>query len=196
MCGPVGSPGCQRASFAHVTLAKRRDPAQLGVVTRGEDDALGISTDAGRAAEDEVVLAEHRCALLRGASDPADRYRLAGEHGHVDLERAIGQAGVCRHLAALAEQHYVTGYDVTNLDRALPCIAYDPGVLGQVTGERLDRPLRLPLLQRPADQLHRPAKAEGMSPRRCITGAWARCCLNTWCRWPARAMSARSAPRR
>ena len=78
------------------TLRQRRDPAELRLHARGDDQCRRFAADTARAAEDQITCLDQwpgRAAKLRGAKDGL---RLAGQRGKVDLEPAFEQTGVGR----------------------------------------------------------------------------------------------------
>ena len=75
------------------------------------------------------------------------RHRLAGQRGHVDLDRAGHQARVRADAFPFLDQQDIAGYQQPGLDLLPLPVALDPGALGQERGQRLDGPFGLHLLR-------------------------------------------------
>ncbi len=136
----------ERALLVLDALRQRRDASELGAHAGCEHERLRLPADAGGAAEDELPGLQQRPCRVGVLGRAQDRLRLAGERGHVDVERPFEQTRVGRDAIALADEQDVAGHELAGVDDGAVPVAPHHSLLGQVPAEGLDRPFGLPLL--------------------------------------------------
>jgi hypothetical protein len=136
----------ERAPVALHARGEQRDPAQLGAHARCEDDRLGLSARADRAAEDKVGRSQRVEARRLVARRSLHGHGLAGQRRHVDLDGAGDEPGVGGDPHAFFDQHQVARDEFGSRNARPGAVTDHPGSRRNVRTQRLHRPLGLPLL--------------------------------------------------